>query len=221
MQKPDTKKRPTPARQRWTAQRHLCASYKDQKQAAIVTPNPCLAQQAESVSSNERGSSTTPGRTNVVECLLQGLQPSFFWCCALLPKRFSLHFTQSWQIMEVIVFKASLLAKWGWDGEGEGEARGGVRPFAEEAVIRAADQMLCSTASLSQSQVWRSASEAHCPSGVQAARMVATLAFHLCRSEDCQSMPKCGCGTTNVETSPESYFFFFWEGKIFITQVQW
>ena len=76
MQKPDTKKRPTPARQRWTAQRHLCASYKDQKQAAIVTPNPCLAQQAESVSSNERGSSTTPGRTNVVECLLQGLQPS-------------------------------------------------------------------------------------------------------------------------------------------------
>ena len=34
----------------------------------------------------------------------------------------------------------------------------------------------------------------------------ATLAFHLCRSEECQSMPKCGCGTTNVETSPESYW---------------
>ena len=36
---------------------------------------------------------------------------------------------------------------------------------------------------------------------------LATLAFHLCRSEECQSMPKCGCGTTNVETSPESQLF--------------
>ena len=68
-----------PSQKKKKKKRHLCASYKDQKQAAIETPKPCLAQQAESVSSNERGSSTTPGQN----CLQTVKIALLFWQCIL------------------------------------------------------------------------------------------------------------------------------------------